>query len=872
MSPSTLARRRHAPRRVAGAGFALIALLATALGGSPAIAGPHGPASTATVPTASVPPAVLGATPAAAPGGKPLFVSRMTARWTELRDSSGAVWSARSSTLGTTARSTTLEGKDIAGTTEDALYAVNAQGVTGYRLPVPVAGTYEVRILAAEDWHTQPGKRVFDITAEGEPALRGIDLVKAVGKGAAYDRRFETLVTDGQLDLSVVATADRSLISAIEVTLVDTGGPIVLTPQAGAELFAARSTAQWANVTDSAGRVWGPRTNFVAPTSRASTTLLAEPAGGNRTLYETLTAIDAYRAKVPLVGRYQVRILLTENYFKTAGKRVFDVRAEGGVGAVEVDPVVDAGYRLAGERRFSVAVTDGQLDLDFVNTVDRAQVAAIEVVYAGPIPTTPTTPDGSDPDPGDDTPKLTFASRMTASSSPIVDTAGNTWAARGITFGTTNISSGLVGQDIAGTDDDELYQRNGWGIKGYLVPVPAAGTYQVRLLMAEDFFTAAGARVFDAVAEGSTKVAGIDIAKAVGRKHAYDVRFDVEVTDGELNLSFVPVVNNALISAIEVTSTTVGAPETGLSGRAVTFSPSSFYTQDVSKAPVAQDSAQIVANLAGQVAGVHHGVAGVNAYRYNVAFYPVPADQPTVRVGFSDCQGKGYTPHDLFDGRAQFVDVPVPDDAVPATGSDAQMTIYDKAADRLWEFWQMRRTPTGGWEACWGGRIDDVSTSQGVFEAPFGAAATGLAMSGGMISIGEAKRGSIDHAMYLGVIDARSDTQSWPANRNDGNVEAAGIVTQGQRLRLDPSIDVSTLGLTPFGQMVARAAQKHGFIVSDRAGAVSVITEAGRAEEARTGHNPWDVLLNGPDYAALANFPWDRLEALPVDYGRPADS
>lgn len=798
----------------------------------------------------------------------PAFVSRMTARFEPYTDSAGNVWAARSTTLGTTARSTALVGTDIKGTSEDALYAVNAQGVTGYRLPVPVAGTYRVRLLMAEEWATRAGQRVFDVTAEGSPGASDIDIVGAVGKGAARDVVFEVPVTDGRLDLGVEAKVNRSLISAIEVRLVDAGKDIVLTPQAGAELFAARSTASYSPYTDTRGRRWAPRSGFIGSSSRATTTLRTPPPGGDAPLYETLSYLDGYRVEVPMAARYQVRVLFTENWFTVPGRRVFDVTAEGRPFIGEADPVADAGHRIGGEISGVVEVTDGRLDLSFVNRADRAQISAIEVTYFSS--TQAATPDsGAVPSQGVPTWE-SYSNRVTASADGITDRAGHTWSARPTRFGAPNISSGLAGKEVEGTDDDELYRTNGWGSVGYLLDVPEAATYHVRVLMAEDFFREPGARVFDIVAEGKTVAANVDIVKAVGDKgRAYDLTVDVPVTDGELSLKFVARVNNPLVSAIEVTAPSVPLTPRAPAKPAVPTRAGAWPTADISQAPRALDSDAVVADLTHQVERVWNGKAGVNAYAYNAGFYRVPSDTPKIRVGFDDCQRKGYTPDGLFVGRAQFVDVPIPAGAIPAAGTDAQLTIYDPAADKLWEFWQARKSASGAWTACWGGRIDDVSTSDGVFDAPFGATATGLSMGVGMISIAEAKAGRIEHAMYLGVLDAKARTQSWPANRNDGNVDREGVVTEGQRLRLDPSIDVTKLGLTPFGVMVARAAQKYGFVVADRAGAVSVVTESGAATQAVRGENPWDVLLGGPEYEALSNFPWDELEALPVDYGRP---
>ncbi len=463
-----------------------------------------------------------------------------------------------------------------------------------------------------------------------------------------------------------------------------------------------------------------------------------------------------------------------------------------------------------------------------------------------------------------------FESRVTAGNGPVKDKAGRTWAARPVGFGSWRTSKSLVGTDVKDTIDDALYQVNAYDVKWYRLAVPAAATYRVRLLMAESYWSEPGKRVFDVRAEGRTMVQGLDLVKAAGKGHAHDVVFTVPVRDGELNLEFPASVDYSLLSAIEVVSTTrVQSVPPKPVRRAVTFAPRSFWTQDVSRAPLAANSASVAANLSRQVSDHYGGVAAFNAYEYNTAFHVVSKGTRRVNVSFFDCQRRREVPSGLFDGDRHFVSVPVPPDALPATGTDSMMSIYDPAADKLWEFWQMRRSAAGGWQACWGGRVDRVSKNQGHFPGNFGTSASGVVLAGGMITIDEATAGEINHAMALGVVESRVwPTFSWPAQRTDGGSRDPNMVMHGQRLRLDPSLSLDRYDLTPIGRMVAKAAQRYGFLVVDRSGAVAVGTESGKPTKQRTGVNPWDGLLVGPAYQAMKNFPWDKLQALPPSYGK----
>lgn len=635
-------------------------------------------------------PAVAGVSPAAgaavAAPADASFVSRMTARWQPFTDSTGRVWVARSPSLGTLNYSTTLVGKDIAGTQEDGLYAANAFGVTGYRLPVPRSGAYDVRLLMAEDFYGTKGKRVFDVEAEGHSVAAGVDIFASVGKAAAHDVSFRAQVTDGVLDLSFHPRSDLPLVAAIEVI---------------------------------------------------------------------------------------------------------------------------------------------------------------------------------------ETPRETFAARMSARGIAITDTQGRVWKRLGTGFGTSRRVTHLLGKDVTGTEDDGLFQIGGLGGKGMIVPVPAKADYYVRLLMADGEWDEAGQRVFDVSAEGRPVATGVDIVAQVGKGAAHEVSFPVRVEDGMLTIQFAAHVGLPLVSAIEVTSTDPAAraelPDTAL----IPLPDTSVYHRRVADAPIAADSGALMHRLRQDIDGGVELPAAVNAYNYNASVYRASPATPRVTVAFDDCQKKGYLPHGLYDQDKYFVDVPIPEDAMAASGTDAQMSIYEPQTDQIWEFWQVKRTPTGGWSACWGGRVDGLSASDGLFPVPFGASASGLVMAGGVIGIQEAARGDIDHAIYLTVKEA-STLISYPANRTDGASLDPTHLREGQRLRLDPSLDVNALGLTPLGETIARAAQKYGFIVSDRAGSVGVATQSGRAQKSRTGVNPWDILLGGPAHSVLAKFPWDKVEALQVDYGKPA--
>lgn len=221
-----------------------------------------------------------------------------------------------------------------------------------------------------------------------------------------------------------------------------------------------------------------------------------------------------------------------------------------------------------------------------------------------------------------------------------------------------------------------------------------------------------------------------------------------------------------------------------------------------------------------------------------------------------DC-GTGI-PADLAN---QWQAVPVPFYAVPSGGANPQMIVYQPSSATVWEFGHMRNI-SGQWQACTGGRIS--TTSDGVFPAPYGVSSSRLAALAGQISIQELQAGEINHVMGLNMPQTNGVT--WPATQSGGSV--AGTPPMGLRLRLDPSVNVQALGLNSVGTAIARAAQTYGFVVWNRGGSVGVTAENPSSITVRGLPDPYNNLSTA---GALSAFPWDKLQALPADYGETAD-
>jgi hypothetical protein len=258
-----------------------------------------------------------------------------------------------------------------------------------------------------------------------------------------------------------------------------------------------------------------------------------------------------------------------------------------------------------------------------------------------------------------------------------------------------------------------------------------------------------------------------------------------------------------------------------------------------------------VAALNGQVRRETDDKTGpwINTTKWSVPVYTVGANARRVRVNLDT--NKPALQRD-------FEAVPIPAAARPAVGTDGHMVVYQPSTDTLWEFYRAREL-LDGWHARWGGKMTNVSSDPGIFPDGFGATGTSLPLLGGLITIDELQAGRIDHALALALPTTAAGTFTWPAQRSDGRTTGPSAVPEGTRFRIDPSLDLDTLDLSPVALTMARAAQRYGIVVRDGAGNVTFYAE----DPTPTGTNPYGRLFrNRYPNEVLRAFPWERLEVV----------
>ncbi|WP_432573418.1 malectin domain-containing carbohydrate-binding protein [Kineococcus sp. SYSU DK005] len=264
-----------------------------------------------------------------------------------------------------------------------------------------------------------------------------------------------------------------------------------------------------------------------------------------------------YSIPVAAKGTYDVVVHTTELAYDGVNKRSFDISAEGAAIATAVDPGKLAGRYVTHLVKAKVNVTDGVLDVDFTDRVNRASISAIEVVPSfrdggttqpsAPVVTptpAPTTP-APKPTPA---PVAGEAIRINSGGGAVTEANGTKWIAdKHFRGGNTSTSGAKISSATPLADASER-----WGAAGYSIPVAAKGTYEVVVHVTELAYDGVNKRSFDIAAEGSPIATAVDAGKVAGRYTTHLVKARVTVDDGTLDLDFTDRVNRSSVSAIEV--------------------------------------------------------------------------------------------------------------------------------------------------------------------------------------------------------------------------------------------------------------------------------------------------------------------------------
>ncbi|GAA1861186.1 hypothetical protein GCM10009836_46680 [Pseudonocardia ailaonensis] len=200
-------------------------------------------------------------------------------------------------------------------------------------------------------------------------------------------------------------------------------------------------------------------------------------------------------------------------------------------------------------------------------------------------------------------------------------------------------------------------------------------------------------------------------------------------------------------------------------------------------------------------------------------------------------------------------DVPVPANAAADPAEDGHLAVLDRDNRCIYEFF--RAKPQGdGWTADWVNATPSDGT--GIYPDGLGTRAAGFSIAAGLIWPDELRRGEIDHALVFAYPFTKKGGYVAPATRSDGLTTQAGALPIGSRLRLDPTIDLDKLTLTPQERTVARALQTYGMFLGDTSGGLTLYG----VQPLSFAADPYQSFWNDGPWADIKAIPFDRLQVL----------
>ncbi|GJF07456.1 hypothetical protein PSD17_64030 [Pseudonocardia sp. D17] len=205
-------------------------------------------------------------------------------------------------------------------------------------------------------------------------------------------------------------------------------------------------------------------------------------------------------------------------------------------------------------------------------------------------------------------------------------------------------------------------------------------------------------------------------------------------------------------------------------------------------------------------------------------------------------------------GASVLRNVPVPPNAKPDPSEDAHLSIVDRSTGCVYDFWGAKGGGSG-LSASWGNAIP--TNSNGIYPGGMGSRGSGFSAAAGVITADELRRGVINHALVFAYPNTKSGGPVAPATKSDGRTGGGNALPEGARVRLDPSLNLASLGLNKYELTIATAMQKYGMILGDTSGGFTVY-----AQNPQSAPGAFTGLLPDDTWVDLTKIPTDRLQVM----------
>jgi predicted SAM-dependent methyltransferase len=270
---------------------------------------------------------------------------------------------------------------------KDALFQSERSGKNlRYSIPVP-NGKYIVKTYHNELWFgksgpsAKTGRRVFDISLEGNLVKKSFDLFVASGNKQTVLVFEKVEVTDGVLNLDLSASENNASISGISII-----------GEAVKETKPATVTSRFALYLNAGSNVAANHAGFSFEGDQKnssyynSSSTFSNSSASKDALFQTERSAKNLRYSIPVPnGKYTVKTYHNELWFgksgpsAKAGRRVFDISLEGKLVKKSFDLFLATSNKQTVLVFEQVEVTDGFLNLDLSASENNATVSGVSI-------------------------------------------------------------------------------------------------------------------------------------------------------------------------------------------------------------------------------------------------------------------------------------------------------------------------------------------------------------------------------------------------------------------------------------------------------------------------------------------------------------
>jgi hypothetical protein len=245
-------------------------------------------------------------------------------------------------------------------------------------------------------------------------------------------------------------------------------------------------------------------------------------------------------------------------------------------------------------------------------------------------------------------------------------------------------------------------------------------------------------------------------------------------------------------------------PTAGLPANAPSLANEAAWNQDVSRAPVARNSAATIAYVDSHGGDHLHPDFG-SPRPYGFPYAVVGAGQPELPIH--------YTAYGDESDPGPF---PIPKSAPVEGGNgsdgDRHVLVVDRSSCTLYELYRAFFKPSGAhWNADSGARWDLRSTALRP-DSWTSADAAGLPIFPGLVRYDEVTAGHLDHAIRV-TFDSTRNAWVHPASHCAGDTSNPDAPAMGTRLRLKAGYGLG--GFNGGARVIAEALKRYGMIVAD---------------------------------------------------------